>query len=159
MAANSAAPCTIYHPGVTQIRRTTSRSRVFSIVRFLQTAISLAAIASAGTAATAVGVAPVCAPRMHRMASGETLSAIARREGVLVSTLLAVQENPRVRQDPSLIRTGQLVRLPDSSALLSEWNQWPLPVVPTWRALQFELDGLLSADGGQCILELVRTPA
>jgi LysM repeat protein len=124
----------------------------------VRTSIALAMIVAAGTVATAIGVAPACAPRLHRVAAGETLSAIARSERIPLATLLAVQNSERVKQNPSLIRTGQFVRLPQSYELFSQWTNWPEAAEPAVRAVRFELDRLLSADGGTCVLDLLREP-
>lgn len=76
-------------------------------------AFSRSATAAAGAASTSVRVASPAAAagtRVHRVAAGETLDAIARRYGVTVAALQ--RANPDI--EPRRLLVGQQVRIPES---------------------------------------------
>ena len=73
-----------------------------------------ARLAAAAPAANA-RVASVVASGSHRVARGETLSHIAKRYGITVSTLRRANGNI----DPRRLRVGQVVRVPGTSAVAS----------------------------------------
>ncbi len=76
-------------------------------------AVPGAAAASAAVPQPAVSAAPVAAaPRTHRIQSGETLTAIARRYDITIDAIARANGIA----NPSLVRAGTVLRIPGSAA-------------------------------------------
>lgn len=79
----------------------------------------------AGQVLTIPGAAPAAPPRVHVIASGETLGAIARRHGVTVDALARANGIA----NPNRIRAGQRLTLPGGRAVAT----WVCPVAGATR--------------------------
>jgi len=89
---------------------------------------SRARLAAAALGATAAAAPTVAAATTYVVRPGDTLGAIALRHGVSVQALV----HANGISNPNLIRIGQLLQIPDSSAGLPGYTNHASDVPPRW---------------------------
>jgi LysM repeat protein len=87
--------------------------------------------------------------KKHSIKSGETLSGIARQQGITLDALLAA--NPEI-QDPGRIQVGQVIVIPSPAAPDSESGEPEVPQPPSTESSEGRGEQIQSAPGANAIL-------
>jgi murein DD-endopeptidase MepM/ murein hydrolase activator NlpD len=85
----------------------------------------------------------------HSIKSGETLSGIARQQGITLDALLAL--NPEI-QDPGRIQIGQVIVIPSQATPDSESGEPEVPQSPSTESREGRGEQIQSAAGANAIL-------